>query len=193
MRTSNLLLIDLMMTSFSSLAQAQDCECDVYASVLINPLPTPIRVAGHDSRFFGPFTVTNLWSNFKKIPDGISDEFAWTFNIEKSDFLQCASEVIKAELTLSLYPGGCQSDSPREDCGNDLWSDEIRFGSLSGTRFDEIRTLMGTRWGTVRLNLLSKFPASDILNEIRRTGGVIQMEYADDAIVQFASIELVGR
>ncbi|NER51291.1 MAG: hypothetical protein F6J92_32410 [Symploca sp. SIO1A3] len=191
-----LIILSVLLIFPVTPAQAQSLCCPSISSrVAQNPIPEPVRVAGGESVVFGPFEATNLWENFQLVGEGLSDRYSWIFDLRTnpnySDFLSCASTLSSATLELTLLPGGCRVQEPPENCGGDIWTDEIKIGTLEATRFSELRELIGQPIGNVHLNLLEKFTPSEILNEVLSSGGVLSMEYQDDAVVQSARIDLV--
>lgn len=77
-------------------------------------------------------------------------------------------------------------------CGGDIFTDTIKIGTLPRKRLAELPSFIDQPSGVLEVNLLDYFTESEILNQIRNGGGVLPMQYQDDALITYASIDIVA-
>ncbi|MEO1433656.1 MAG: hypothetical protein AAFV71_32270, partial [Cyanobacteria bacterium J06633_8] len=117
---------------------------------------------------------------------------SWKFDLKAnpnySKFISCKSKIKSATLKLGLM---CPIKHG-QICGGDIFTDEIKIGTLPKKRLSELHSFIGQPSGVLEVNLLDYFTESEIINQIRLGRGVLPMQYQDDALITYANIDIVA-
>lgn len=131
----------------------------------------------------GDFTITGQQPG-STVGDGIEERTDWTLDLAADPQfgeLPPTGTLERAALTLTLTPGAAG-----------VATDGIRLGSLPFVFPAEFAALQVGVTETVAIDLLDLYSEHDVLDQIAAGAGIVPMRYNDDAVVSFASLDLLA-